>query len=144
MAKNLIPEIAKMLGVEIGEKFKIKCAGESCVARGVHGKFFFKKDGLYMNDDSDVTKNEFLPFIFRGDFEIVKLPWKPKFNEKYYTFCRVFRYQEFDGWSIATYNWANTPMDVALLKASWVFRTREEAEEALPKVAEELGVEYEL
>ena len=34
------------------------------------------------------------------------------------------------------------PRDCALLDKGWVFRTKEEAEAALPKVAAEMGVEY--
>lgn len=47
MSKNLIPEICKMLGVEIGEKFKIKGDGHT---------YSIKLDGLHsdqyaMEDD---------------------------------------------------------------------------------------------
>lgn len=33
---------------------------------------------------------------------------------------------------------------LSLLDKGWVFRTREEAEDALPAVAKEIGVEYEI
>lgn len=39
MAKNLIPEVAKMLGVEIGERFKIDCSLDRNI-------FFFDELGL--------------------------------------------------------------------------------------------------
>lgn len=38
MGKNLIPEIAKMLGVEVGEEFKVKGDGELT--------YIFTDDGL--------------------------------------------------------------------------------------------------
>lgn len=144
MAKNLIPEIIRARGLEIDEEFQLKsiCGNVSDdVYRFNDNKLQYRRiDGeIYLEASYSTFKS-----LIWGELEIVKLPWKPKFNEKYYTFCRVFRYREFDGWSIETYNWANTPMDVALLKTGWVFRTYEEAEAALPKVAKELGVEYEL
>lgn len=146
MAKNLIPEIAKMLGVELGEEFQVRDTynGKRIIEQRL---FFIVLQGAFFKEDkySPICRcPNILENLITGELEVVKLPWKPKFNEKYYTFCRVFRYREFDGWSIETYNWANTPMDVALLKTGWVYRTREEAEAALPKVAEELGVEYEV
>lgn len=41
MAKNLIPEIAKMLGVELGEEFKIE---------GDNELFYFYKNEVKKND----------------------------------------------------------------------------------------------
>ena len=40
--------------------------------------------------------------------------------------------------------WIEGPCCYALLEKGWVYRTQEEAKSALPKVAKELGVEYEL
>lgn len=52
MAKNLIPKIAKMLGVELGEEFKIK---------GREGAIYkFIVDGLLVSDD-DAEKYTQLP-----------------------------------------------------------------------------------
>lgn len=142
MAKNLIPEIAKMLGVEIGEEFKIK---------GREGAIYkFIVDGLLVSDDDaeKVYTTAHMPLVglVRGDIEIVKLPWKPKEGEAFYSFyidvlslCCGDRI-----WKVKVWPWDNNPANVAMLRAGWVFRTREEAETALPKVAKELGVEYEL
>lgn len=40
--------------------------------------------------------------------------------------------------------WDSLPHEYALLDKGWVYRTRAEAEAALPKVATEIGVKYEL
>lgn len=40
--------------------------------------------------------------------------------------------------------WAEAPCDYALLGKGWVYRTRAEAEVALPVVATKLGVDYEI
>lgn len=135
MAKNLIPEIAKMLGVELNEEFKIK---------GREGAIYkFIVDGLLVSDDDaeKVYTTAHMPLVglVRGDIEIVKLPWKPKKGDVYFTF-------ELLGgkWVVRSFWWGGFPNEYALLDKGWVYRTREEAVAALPAVAEELGVEYEL
>lgn len=137
MSKNLIPEIAKMLGVELGEEFKIKGR------EGVIYKFIV--DGLIVSDDDAekvyTTANMPLIGLVRGDIEIVKLPWKPKEEEHYYTFTSTYKYTK---WKIGLNCWHTEPQNLAFLKAGWVFRTRQEAEVALPKAAAEFGVEYEI
>ena len=135
MNKNLIPKIAEMLGVELGEEFKIDTSGDDI--------FRITESGVWMRKSID--KEEWLekPFEFvmlcNGDAEIIKLPWKPKKGETYYTF-------ELLGgkWIVHLLWWAGSPNGYALLDKGWLFRTQEEAEDALPKVAAELGVEYEL
>lgn len=135
MAKNLIPEIARMLGVELGEEFKIK---------GREGAIYkFIVDGLLVSDDDaeKVYTSTHVPLVglVRGDIEIVKLPWKPKKGDAYYTF-EIFRGK----WVVRSLWWTGAPCSYALLDKGWVFRTREEAEDALPAVAKEIGVEYEI
>lgn len=135
MAKNLIPQIAYMLGVEIGEEFKIK---------GHDGLTYKLTDnGLELTTvDGQKTKwfdHGALNSLLKGKMEIVKLPWKPKKGETYYTF-------ELLGgkWIVHLLWWAGSPNGYALLDKGWVFRTKEEAEAALPAVARDMGVEYEL
>lgn len=135
MAKNLIPQIAQMLGVELGEEFKIK---------GYDGLTYKLTDnGLELTTvDGQKTKwfdNGALNSLLKGKMEIVKLPWKPKKGETYYTF------ELLDGkWIVHLLWWAGSPNGYALLEKGWVYRTQEEAEAALPAVAAEMGVEYEL
>lgn len=133
MAKNLIPEIAKMLGVELGEEFKIK---------GREGAIYkFIVDGLLVSDDDaeKVYTTAHMPLVglVRGDIEIVKLPWKPKKGDVYFTF-------ELLGgkWVVRSLWWGGFPNEYALFDKGWVYRTKEEAEAALPKVAAEIGVKY--
>ena len=135
MAKNLIPEIAQMLGVELGEEFKIK---------GREGAIYkFSVAGLLVSDDDaeKVYTATHVPLVglVRGDIEIVKLPWKPKKGEYYYTFVRMG-----DKWGVGSLHWDGFPNEYALLDKGWVYRSQAEAEAALPKVAAEMGVEYEL
>lgn len=136
MSKNLIPEIAKMLGVEIGEEFKVK--GEDELT------YRFDSDGLKLTHDSgielaQISANVAFVDLVNGKDEIVKLPWKPKKGETYYTFELLS-----GKWIVHLLWWAEVPCHYALLDKGWVYRTKAEAETALPKVAAEMGVEYEI
>lgn len=137
---NLIPQIARMLGVEIGEEFQIKEYGERI--------YRFANSGLQLIYDNGVrnlntTTNMALSGLLSGDFEIVKMPWKPKFGEKYYSFGGKF-IGDSSIWIIVDVIWDGLAYDVDMLDKGWVFHTKEEAKAALPAVAAELGVEYEL
>ena len=133
---NLIPEIAKMLGVELGEEFEIK---------GYKGLVYkFVDDELIVCDDNNTeteytTANMTLVGLLKGIREIVKLPWKPKMYEKYWTFDKLGQ-----KWIAVCSSWEKCPYEILLFDKGWVFRTKEEAEAALPKVAAEMGVEYEI
>lgn len=136
MSKNLIPRIAAMLGLRLGEEFKVKGYDELT--------YRFASDGLKLTYDngleiSGLTAKVALVALLNGKDEIVKLPWKPKIGEKYWTFGSA-QLQ----WNVTSYCWYGNPDDVAMFKAGWVYRTRAEAAAALPAVAAEMGVEYEL
>lgn len=127
MSKNLIPKIAKMLGVELGEEFKIK---------GDVGTYEFGLEGLWGDYG---TSAEALEAILCGSAEIVKLPWKPKMYEEYWTFGKLGKQ-----WTVGTRSWKELPYEILLLSKGWVYRTRAEAEAALPAAAEEFDVKYRL
>lgn len=136
MAKNLIPQIAQMLGVEIGEEFKVKGDDETT--------YIFTDDGLKLTYDGgigivEISSDVAFAALVKGTDEIVKLPWKPKKGDVYFTF-------ELLGgkWGVRSFWWGGFPNEYALLDKGWIYRTRAEAEAALPAVAKELGVEYEL
>lgn len=139
MAKNLIPEIAQMLGVELGEEFKVKGCNELT--------YEFVNNGLKLTCDNNTEKIEIagiaanvaLVDLLNGNAEIVKLPWKPKMFETYRSFDIVY------GKLVVCYlKWTGLPYQYALLDKGWVYRSEKEAQAALPSVAKELGVEYKL
>lgn len=138
MAKNLMYEICKMFGVELFEEFKV-------VYKVVNKTVFeiicnFTKEGLFVHEgDSGKYEKELLADIICGKAEIVKLPWKPKKGAVYFTF-------ELLGgkWVVRSFWWCGLPNEYALLDKGWVYRSQAEAEAALPKVAAEMRVEYEI
>lgn len=143
MSKNLIPQIAQMLGVELGEEFKV-------VHKVVYKTGFeiicnFTKEGVFVHEEGCSGKydKELLADIICGKAEIVKLPWKPKKGETYYTFVLMVVLMG-DKWVVRSSRWGGLPNEYALLDKGWAFRTEAEAQDALPKVAAEMGVDYEL
>ena len=133
MSKNLIPQIAQMLGVELGEEFKIE---------GDNRTYWFDLDGLhsgeYVAEDED---DAMLHDLLCGEVEIVKLPWKPKQDETFYTFGI---HATENKWVVVSVKWWDNVKNLALYKIGWIYRTQAEAEAALPAVAAEMGVRYEL
>lgn len=135
MSKNLIPEICKMLGVELGEEFKIK--GREYIFHFVdNGLIAYRTDGSVLPYENCLA--HFL-WLINGEEEIVKMPWKPKMYEEYWTFGKIGK-----KWIAGTLSWRELPYEILLFDKGWVYRTKAEAEDALPKVAAEMGVEYEI
>lgn len=135
MTKNLIPGITKMLGVELGEEFKVDKYGEMT--------FKFAENMLVARAGFKGAKwgitYVVLSELLGGNVEIIKLPWKPKKGDVYFSFALLG-----DKWVVRPLWCGGFPNEYALLEKGWVYRTCEEAQAALPKVAKELGVEYEL
>ena len=78
---NLIPKIAELLGVEVGEEFKIKGSDSSI--------FKLEGTGLFSRKNTDdsiwcVTMGLTLRDIIVGVSEIEKLPFEPKDGERYW------------------------------------------------------------
>lgn len=140
MSKNLIPQIAHMLGVELGEEFKIKDAADWML-------FHFEERGLRVrNVDekvelSDGVDGALFERLLGGYLEIVKLPWKPKQDETFYTFGIHATETK---WVVVSVKWWDNVKNLALYKIGWIYRSQAEAEAALPAVATEMGVSYEL
>ena len=134
MSKNLIPEIARMLGVKLGEKFKIKGDDELT--------YRFTNAGLKLTHDSgielaQISANVALVDLMKGEEEIIKLHYRPDYRQMYWTFGLK------DGiWVVVPREWEDYPAEILLADKGWTYRTREEACAALPGVAKEIGVEF--
>ncbi|MGM9520097.1 MAG: hypothetical protein ACI3WS_05420 [Phascolarctobacterium sp.] len=123
MAKNLIPVIAKLLGVELGEQFKIRCAGEKNCEASTYK--FDKSEGLmkkYGDEKFNCTSSVEFEDLCVGNYEVVKLPWEPKEGDKYYAPSLPTK-------SICVEIWHNETCDYALKTLGMVYRTSEEAQE---------------
>ena len=134
MAKNLIPEIIKILGVELFEEFKVVSKdGSEQICN-------FTMRGLFVNGNNYDKK--LLVEILCGDAEVVKLPWKPREGQTVHSFYARGISSVLE---VISFVWVGSVVShQALVKAGWVYKTKKEAEAALPAVAKEMGVKYEL
>ena len=116
MGKNLMTEVAALLGVEIREEFIIQNADrEETVVLAM--------DGLHVIQPNDVLGPEhgkLLSKVLQGLYEVVKLPWKPKEGDKYYSISLPTK-------SICVEIWHNETSDYALKALGMIYRTEEEA-----------------
>lgn len=131
MSKNLISQIAELLGVELGEEFKaVSKDGSERICTLCH-------DGLLDNTNYAFYNKDLFVDIVCGDAKIIKLPWKPAYRQKYWTFGLK------DGiWVVVPREWEDYPAEYLLFKAGWIYRTEKEACAALPGVAKEMDVEF--
>lgn len=104
---NYMAEVAKLLGVEIGEDFE--CEESSCTYRITDGGLTC--NGCYGTDS--------LMMILNGRLTIKRKPWKPKYNEEY--------------WAVTIddeprmFIWDGYMFDLSCYKLGNCYRTKEEA-----------------
>lgn len=117
MAKNYMADVARMLGVELGEEFKID--GSNLIYKFFENELCFQCDGAWLRADNILID------LIKGDSKIVKLPWQPKKGDEYYYPGEGFN-------NICRALWGNTVFGFAYKEAGLIFKTYEECEAALP------------
>lgn len=127
MGKNYMPEIARMLGVEIGEPF------DAIVENGITspcGPFYFDENWKIRDNNGGIVPYWFLEKILIGEYTLQKRPWRPKAGEKYW-YCSAQ-----DGcvyWAIFC---TGITRDLAILNMGNCFPSEEAAEAAAPEMLE--------
>lgn len=128
MAKNLMSELIRLLGVEFNERFKICSKGCAKINFPLFTNEYFldEKGGLICSNGDSFCKADasVLGKIILGDFEIVKLPWKPKYGEYYY-------FPSVQSRKVIQSMWLGDTRDCALKLLGMIYRTEEEANEHL-------------
>ena len=124
-------EVAKMLGVDLGEEFKIEGTPSNCFYRLSHeGLILYHRDkyGRLENRHGERSTN-MLSLLLEGINEIIKLPWKPiDRNGHYYVPC-VDRPGLFIRWA-----WDDDDIDQYRFGRGLVCKTKEEAIELAKKM----------
>lgn len=123
MSKNYMPEVAKMLGVEIGEEFDILVNETEML---VHGPYKIM-DNAIVDYVGSKTKN-LLYGLLTGEYTIQKRPWRPKEGGWFYHI-----YGNCGGVTAKFFNFNNV-YDLALLNMGNCFPTKEAAEAAVPEM----------
>ena len=119
---NNMEKVAEMLGVKLGERFKIN--GDV---------YWLDEDGLM--DDTGHQIFSTLGRLVIGQYTIEKLPWKPQYGDEYWMVT-------LNGGATG-YHWGRSTVDYSLYYAGNCFATEEEARAHAPEVIERLKKFYE-
>lgn len=129
MNKNLMSEIAELLGVKLGESFAIK------TEKSIFGACI-TTSGLHVNYDSIIQpdRNNLLCGLLQGLYAIQRPSWEPKDDEKYWSISFVNKLSPY----VESYIWNGDDTDFFKLKLGMVYRTQAEARAHLEKDYERL------
>lgn len=122
MIKNYMEDVAKMLGVELEEEFRIKETLTKSIYKITSSGLLGKCNGKDWKHENYV-----LASLLIGVYHIIKLPWQPKEGDRYYFPATDFQYSCPEAWD-------NHPIDFSLKEAGMAFKTKEECEAALPEL----------
>lgn len=123
---NKIADVAKLLGVEIGEEFEIK---------GCMGKYKITENGL-VGAVSGYNQPTTLTEILIGRDEIIKLPFRPKLDEKYYI---ILHYNLGSKFEVIKRTNINCYEDLVNIHIGNCFKTEQEAEQNKQKIIDLLS-----
>lgn len=123
---NYMADVAKLLGVELGEEFEIEypspCSVKTIAVFYEAGFKIVKTDAVILQP---YWKDAELHGLLNGTLSIKHKPWKPKHND-------LFWFVDQDG-NVTTSYRKNSWYDTMLYKLGNCYRTREEAKENCSK-----------
>jgi hypothetical protein len=129
---NYMPEVLKILGVEVGEKFNIK--------EFALNPYQFDEE-YNLIDMEFYEKNRLVQKLLIGKIEIEKLPWKPKEGEYYYYVDVMGLNAETE---IGRFTWVFDGYDYLNFNVGNCFRTEEEiTPEIKERILREMKGKYE-
>lgn len=132
---NYYKQVAEMLGVELGEEFRLKENKTKNIVRPRY-KITQEEGLMYSVNRNEFDRSTILISIINGSYSVVKLPWKPKKDEMYW----------FYGISLEQALWATWRLnsgDICRWKTGNCFRTEEEAQSKGKEIMEQIRKEYE-
>lgn len=124
---NHMEKVAEMLGVKLGERFRVR-----------DREYLIDRHGLnryYPGCDMGFPDDALLSALIRGELNIKKLPWKPQKGDRYYV-------ASIDS-GILVNHCQGDFVDYAMYYAGNCFATEEEARAHAPEVIERLKKFYE-
>ena len=114
---NYMKDIAKMLGVELGETFEAEVNGNVVEAKITPNDIcVLSGPECWANHNSSVL----LRGLLRGHYTIRLKPWKPHYRQEYYSVG--------PGGVLEPGTWLNDFIDVVMYKLGNCYRTPQEAE----------------
>lgn len=130
---NKMKDVAAILGVQLNEEFEIEYPGHPEYQGD--NLFILREDGLYArNKNYQAIKKvdqQWLTDLITGEIKIIHPPFKPKYEEDYWTIT-----SDRDGVYIDITTWTNHGQDYKNYALGLCFRTQEEAEANKDKLLE--------
>ena len=117
MGKNLMPEVASLLGVDIGEEFIIDNADRKETV-------VLAMDGFHVIQPNNVVgpdHGKLLSKVLQGLYAVKKIPWEPQEGDMYYVLNTRALF-------IESFMWDNGTFDYAAKNMGIIYRTKAEAE----------------
>lgn len=124
MSKNCMPEVAKMLGLEIGEEFNVFDEDGKKFAYGPYKI----TDNAIIDYDGDENSNLFYRLL-TGKYTLQKRLWRPKYGNEYWIIST-------DGSVFCSDFCKDNENDLAFLNMGNCFPTEEAAKAAVPEMLE--------
>ena len=132
---NYCKQIAEMLGIELGEEFSLKDNKTKNIVRTRY-KITQEEGIMYSMDGEKWRRSAILLSIVNGSYSVVRLPWKPKKDERYWWYS-------YAGRAACSTNWKGSYSDLTDWKVGNCFKTKEEAEAKENEILEALQKEFE-
>ena len=117
MSKNLLAELAKLLGVELGEEFIIENADRKETV-------VLAMDGFHVIQPNNVVgpdHGKLLSKVLQGLYAVKKIPWEPQEGDMYYVLNTRALF-------IESFMWDNGTFDYLAKNMGIIYRTKAEAE----------------
>ena len=131
---NYYKQIAEMLGLELGQEFRIIGSHEKTIDDAL---FEITEDGLFSKANNLSGKvTLMLDLLLSGKYKAVPKPWKPKYGDAYWKWATNLELAQFKRWNDAS-------VDFACWKLGNCFKTSEEAQSKGKEIMEKLVKEYE-
>ena len=123
-------DLATLLGVEMDEEFMLQ--------EGKHdiGTFKVTKDGIELCKENGWYPINVVESICRGKYKIIKLPWKPKFDEAFWAVTP-------EGNGVYSTRWRGIFGDYVFYAIGNCFKTEEEAKSHKDEIMNKLKSIYE-
>lgn len=126
--KALWTDIACHFGLKLNEVFRL--------SEMKHMRYQITKEGLQCcTDDGTWEKSRFIGDFLAGELgEVTKLKWRPSIGESYYYVALLEDKEPM----VLKNEFCNISIEIYLLMLGNIFRTKEEAEKAIPMFKEKL------
>ena len=124
---NLMPEVAKLLGVELGEEFIIENTDRKETV-------VLAMDGFHVIQPNNVVgpdHGKLLSKVLQGLYAVKKIPWEPQEGDMYYVLNTRALF-------IESFMWDNGTFDYMAKNMGIIYRTKAEAEAHLEEDYERL------